>query len=215
MAERKAAFQKKRERVRRALRAVFDRIQGMNVAIHKKDVPSFVPTHIRNVESTQQFGVGRKRPLYKNILTTGITALKGMFEFVDKNDVRSLVVQDGTAIKNSVYSGGYGAIASITTDKRAGSPTVDQMFPVEWKKSIRSGAGLNATTDLPFWIGHIKAKGRFLDAVTIAAGKYLDIQSYDNNYSVAPYLQSLKPSTVTYSLGTGKVADVGLDKGFY
>ena len=185
MAERKEIFKKKRKRVRRALRAVFDRIQGMNVAIHKKDVPSFVPTHIRNVESTQQFGVGRKRPLYKNVLTSLITALKGMFEFTDENDARTLLLQDGTAIKKSAYSGGYGAVAAFgaSLDNRLGSATVNQMYPILWKRAVRSGAGVNAATDNPFHISHIDEKKRFHDNVTIAAGQYLEDQSLHQAYS--------------------------------
>ncbi|HUU53126.1 MAG TPA: hypothetical protein VMW44_00630, partial [Candidatus Bathyarchaeia archaeon] len=52
-----------RSRLKRSLRAVFDKVQGMNVAVHKNELPPYIPTEIINLESTQQFGVGRKRPL--------------------------------------------------------------------------------------------------------------------------------------------------------
>ena len=160
-----------RSRLKRSLRAVFDKVQGMNVAVHKNELPPYIPTEIINLESTQQFGVGRKRPLYKWVTQAGLTALKGMFEFVDKNAVRNLMLQDGTAIEKMVWTGSAYSSAGVSDLRTAGS-TVDQMYPVMWNFDLYSGAGVNASTDRPFYYAWIPPGKRYNKAETLVAYGY-------------------------------------------
>jgi len=159
---------------------VVDEHKGMNVHITPEKLPSYLYQKIHNLELSKKLGRMVKRKGYANILTTGLTTLKSMFEFVDRNDGRQILLQDGTGLEESVYSGGsYGAISAISNDERTAGSTVNQAYPEFYSNEIRSGAGLNASTDLPFWYGYI-SRNRFNDGVTITGGNYLDNQFYDS-----------------------------------
>ena len=163
-----------------------DQWGGQSSLIHKEKLPVALIQSIRNGILSKKLGVIKKRPRYANILTSGLTALNNMIEFVNQNDERILFIQDGTGVEKSIYSGGYGAIAAITNDERTGGSTINQIYPVLWRKELRSSAGMNAATDLPFWFGYIDAITRYPNATTpiaISAGRYLDIQFYNDAFT--------------------------------
>lgn len=156
-----------------------DKWWGVNTQIESEKKPIYVVEEQVNYELARKQGSLLRRKPYKNILTAGLTLLKNLFEFKNTNGDRQILIQDGTGLEESIYSGGaYQAITAIPNDERTGTPTVDQMYPVLYENVVRSGAGLNAATDLPFRYGYEAERKRFKDAVTIAAGKYLEDQGY-------------------------------------
>lgn len=187
-----------------------DRFEGMNNKIAGEKSPVYLFPKIVNLEFSSVDGHLRKRKGYAVLISTGLTALSNFVEFVDKNDSRQILLLDGTTLKEIPYSGGYGAVASITNDERTAGSTVNTFKPVKDRNEIRSGAGINASTDRPFWYGYIPERDRFNDAVTITAGRYLDEQDALNILKNCLIIEM----TNTTSDIVDKT-DAGLDQGYY
>ena len=190
-----------------------DQWGGQSSLIHKEKLPVALIQSIRNGILSKKLGVIKKRPRYANILTSGLTALNNMIEFVNQNDERILFIQDGTGVEKSIYSGGYGAIAAITNDERTGGSTINQIYPVLWRKELRSSAGMNASTDLPFWYGYIDAITRYPNStapIAISAGRYLDIQFYNDAFT-----DLFKSGVTDFGSYVSKVSNVGLTSNRY
>jgi len=173
----------------------------MSTLIEKSKLPAAVVQKIYNFELTKKFGVLKKRKGYGNVLTSGLTTLKSMLEFKDSNSNRVLFLQDDTSLEESVYSGGYGAIAAISNDERSASSTVDQLYPVEHNNVIRSGSGTGSNENA-IWLGRIPERKRYNDAVTITAGRYLTDQILNNALG----------SSKLWEQGGGTIAFVGMSK---
>ena len=187
--------------------------RGMANQVAKEKLPTWLYQKIHNLELSKKLGRMVKRGGYANVLTTGLTTLNGMKEFTDNNGGRQILLQDGTGLEESVYSAGaYGAIAAIANDEReAGvAPTVTQMYPVLHEKVLRSGAGIAATHDHPFWYGYKDAYDRFKNVAAppsqIAAGKYLDDQFYGGNL-FSSFM------SVTLAQSASQVASEGIPSG--
>jgi len=186
---------------------------GQSSLIQKEKLPVALVQSLRNGVLSKKLGVIKKRPRYADVLTTGLTDLKSMIEFINQNNERILLLQDGSDLERSIYSGGYGAIGAITNDERPGGSTIDQMYPSLWRKEIRSGAGLNAATDEPFWYGYIPARTRFPNAsssVAIAAGRYADRQFYNDAFT-----DLFKSGVTDFGSGASQVATTGLTSDTY
>ena len=185
--------------------------KGMATQIAHEKLPTYLYQKIHNLELSKKLGRMVKRGGYANVLTSGLTTLNGMKEFTDKNGGRQILLQDGTGLEESVYTGGaYSAISAIANDEREAvvAPTVTQMYPVLHENVLRSGAGIAATHDHPFWYGYNDAVTRFPNVgtpTTITAGKYLEDQIYKGKL-----LTSFLVFTPTG--GESKVADKGLLK---
>ncbi len=162
------------------------RFEGMSTIIAPEKQPPFLLQRIENMELMDKEGWLKKRKGYKKIITSGLTALNNMIEFVDKNDNRQILLLDGTTLKEIEYAAGagYGAVSAIANDERNSYATISEFHPVIVNQEIRSGAGLNGN-DSPIWYGYIPEKKRCLNSVTIAAGKYLT-QQYDKPYILQP-----------------------------
>lgn len=165
-----------------------DRHEGMSALIAKEKLPGYIYQKIHNLELSKKLGRLVKRRGYKVVQPlpgiAGFTDVKAVSEFVNRNDDRLLIAQDGTALKESVYSGGqYGNAAVIANDERTAGSTIDQAYPLVFSNELRSGAGISAAANRPFWYGYIEERKRFNDAVTITAGKYLDEQFYNDRIS--------------------------------
>ena len=191
--------------------------RGMSTLIEKAKLPSVLVQNQVNLELSKKLGILKKRQGYKNILTAGLTALNSMTEFVDDNDGRQVLIQDGTGLEESVYTASaYSAISAIANDKRTSGATINQIYPVLWRKELRSGAGMNAATDYPIWYGYLEQQKRFKDTTTIAAGKYLCDQSYkSSNGYISAYTQLIDFVNMTFALNATGFGTEGLDEGTY
>ena len=182
----------------------------MNV-VSTEDMPPYVFQKLINYEPNREIGTLTKRKGYYPYLT-GQSNLGNMKEWIDKNGGRQLFAKQSTAIKESVYAGGvYGALAAFTNDARTAGSTVNEIHPVIYEKAVRTGAGLNATTDLPMLAQYNDAVIRFPSVSlppTIAAGKYLENQFYDH------VLDSDFDTTV-YFKNASDLTDAGLTVGRY
>jgi len=192
--------------------------KGMGTQIAKEKLPTWLYQKIHNLELSKKLGRLVKRGGYANVLTTGLTALNGMKEFTDNNGGRQILLQDGTGLEESVYTGGaYGAIAALSgesNDERTASAQVTQMHPILHEKVLRSGASITHAKDYPFWYGYKDAVIRYPnsgDEETIAAGKYLEDQFYFGA------LNSLISITMTNSVSGGAATPSanGIDEGMY
>jgi hypothetical protein len=155
-----------------------DKIEGESAAIAKEDMPGYIVQKLENKRPAVKLGSAVSRDPYTNKITSGITTLQNMKEFTDANGDSRLVLIDNNTIRASVNSSGtYAATALITNDNRTSGSTVygSQTHPITFNNEIRSGAGLNASTDRPFWLGYIEERARYTD-VTVAAGEYLENQ---------------------------------------
>jgi len=154
---------------------------GMSQIIHKEKMPPYVFQVLRNYVPGKKLGALVKRNGYANILTSGLGSyIVNIIEFTDKNGTRQLVIvyDDGGTkyIKESIYSAGYQALTVLLNYRTSGS-TINTFFPVLHDNIIRSGSGLNASTDRPVWYGYLDAVTLFprsgLATYPISAGKYL------------------------------------------
>ena len=187
------------------------KFDGESSRVSKEDSPPYLFQKVENWRPSNIAGSLVKRTPYTNILTSGITSLQNMKEFQDANGGIQLVTVDNNAIEESVYSSGYGALAAPSNDERTSGKTVygTQSHPIAFNNELRSGAGVNAATDYPFWYGYIAETKRFNDAVTITAGKYLDNQVY------ATPLKYLTNYSLSLDVFESKVTDTGAAEGNY
>lgn len=155
--------------------------QGIGGLISPENIPPYMFQKLINWEPAIEIGTLKKRNPYANVIT-GQTNLTEMAEVIDKNGSRLLVIQKGTNIYTSVYSGGsYGALTQVDTggtDLRhypGETPNIYRLRPHVFQKVLRSGAGLDDTSNIPIWYGYIDAQTRFPDATSqsISAGRYL------------------------------------------
>lgn len=151
---------------------------GLSTLMSKDNLPIRVAQEIVNLRPGHILGRAVKRKPYTNVLTSGLTSLKSLHEFKNKNDERLLVIMDGNTMERSVYSGGYGAIGSISNDERTAGSTIDgdNFLPTIANNELRSGAGISSATERPLWYGYTAAKNRYNSASTISAGRYLEDQ---------------------------------------
>ena len=199
----------------RFLEIVYDFFRGMSSFIAPEKLPKTILEVIENYELMLQLGNLKKRRGYENILTTGLTTLKAMIEFVNSNDDRLLVVQDGTGIKESIYSAFYGGITAITNDERTAGSTVDQAYPLVHNNEIRSPAGIGSDNYRPFWYGYIEAATRFNGEASIAAGKYLT-EKFPNTFFTDGDDGDLELAfTVHNQSGGSHLSGGGVDAGYY
>ena len=192
--------------------------QGMNARIAKEKLPVVLFPKIVNLEMTQIEGYLRTRKGYKNIITSGLTALSNMTEFVDKNGTREIVLLDGSTLKRIPYSAGYGAVAAITNDERTAGATINTFKPVNKYSELRSGAGVNAATDYPMWYGYIKERDRFNGAETISADDYLDEQYNKDalaNLTTLPYTTGFGKGAFGATAHASRATGLGLDESYY
>jgi len=189
-----------------------NKFEGMSTQIAEEKHPAVLFKRIINGELVRTEGWIRKRRGYSNVLTTGITALKNMTEFVDSNKNRQILMLDGTTLKESVYSGGtYGAVATIASanDKRSVGSTISAFNPNKEGGIIRSGAGIAAASERPIWYGYIPARDRFNAAVTVPAGKYLTDQRYHHataSVNIDPFFITSDYGAHVSELAGGEVA---------
>jgi len=188
-----------------------DKYDGISTFVSKEDRKIEVMQSLINLRHGKILGRAAKRGGYSSILSSGLTTLKRMIEFKNKNASTLLMVMDGNTLKESVYSGGYGAIGAIANDERTAGSTIDgdNFNPIIVNKEMRSGAGISASTQLPVWYGYIAARDRFNGAETIAAGKYLDEQ-YRAESDFYTSFMSLSPQNVA-----GQISGSGLTTGKY
>lgn len=185
---------------------------GMSTFVSKEDRQIEVLQEARNLRFNHKLGRLVKRHGYNNEIVSSLTSLKNMVEFKNKNSQVLMMLMDGNTLEESVYSAGnYGAIGSITNDERTAGSTIDgdNFNPIIVNKELRSGAGITADTQRPIWYGYIAERDRFNGAETIAAGRYLDEQSYKDK------LQTLFHANSTISEFESQVSGKGLDAGYY
>jgi hypothetical protein len=156
----------------------------MNNRISGEKIPEYLFPLLSNLEGSTKDGQLRKRKGYAVIKNSGITALSNMVEFVDRNGGRQVLLLDGTTLKEMPYSSGYGAVAAISNDERTSGSTVNTFKPVKDRDEIRSGVGVDASTDRPIWYGYIPARSRQNSNSSISAGKYLAEQLVEKNSDV-------------------------------
>ena len=164
--------------------------QGVMNMFSPENLPPYIFQKLINYEIAHEIGKLKKRDGYGEVIT-GQTGLTEMKELVAKNGARLLGIQKDTSFYESVYSGGsYGALSRVdlqSNDYRyqypyypgAGTePSIYRMYPHVYQYILRSGAGINAVTDLPIWYGYIDAQTRYPDATSesIAAGRYMTEQ---------------------------------------
>ena len=186
--------------------------QGVSSFIADENKPVYLFKNLVNLEPAVTFGRLQKRKGYADLIT-GETGLSNMAEFVDKNDGRQIFAKRSTAIRESVYSGGsYGAFAAVSNDERTLLSTVNEIHPVVFERVLRTGAGLNASTDLPMHFAYQDAITRFPndDPVAIAAGKYLSDQFLDSALTNLVEMSSF-PTSFTIT----KTGSSGPGAGFY
>ena len=179
--------------------------KGMATQIAHEKLPIYLYQKIHNLELSKKIGRMVKRGGYTNVLTSGLTALKGMKEFTDSNGGRQILLQDGTGLEESVYTAGaYVASSAISLDERTASKQVTQMYPVLHEEVLRSGAGITSANDHAFWYGYL-SRDRCNDLVTIVDGKYLDNQFVNSKMTtlVSNFIQ-------TYLKYDGSMTDEGI-----
>ena len=179
--------------------------QGVMNIIAPENLPPYVFQKLINYEIAHEIGTLKKRPGYEEIIT-GETTLAEMLEWIDKNGGRQLFIQKGTTIRESVYSGGaYGALAAFTNDERTAGSTTYRVYPVFYEKKIRTGAGINAATDLPMIAYYTDARSRFPNATAAAipAGKYLSDQFMNDSVGEILFPNSINPHTILKTGETG------------
>lgn len=182
---------------------------GITTAVSKEDRKVELLQTLVNLRHGKIRGRAVKRGGYSSILSSGLTTLKRMIEFKNKNASTLLMVMDGNTLKESVYSAGYGAIGAIANDERTGSASIDgdNFNPIIVNKEMRSGAGISAATQLPLWYGYIATRNIFNGGSSVTAGKYLDDQDYSTKFA----------ANIDIALGVhaaGKTS-AGLDAGYY
>jgi hypothetical protein len=173
-------------------------MQGVSNFIADENKPIFIFKNLVNLEPARTYGRLRKRPGYGNIIT-GQTGLTDMIEVINRNDERILGIQKSVNFYESVYSGGYGALAQVdgvaAKDFRyhypydaqgnvsANPPTIYDLRQNVFERVIRSGAGLDDVDNIPIWYGYIDEQVRYADATskTLAAGRYLCEQLLHTN----------------------------------
>lgn len=182
---------------------------GVTTAISKEDRKIELLQTLINLRHGKILGRAVKRGGYSSILSSGLTTLKRMIEFKNKNASTLLMVMDGNTLKESVYSGGYGAIGAIANDERTASSTIDgdNFNPIIVNKEMRSGAGISASTQRPVWYGYIAERDRFNAAITISADKYLTNQYYALSLGF--------PSITSFDVIASSVSGEGLAAGNY
>lgn len=159
------------------------RFDGVSTLIAKEDRPIAVMESLINLRPHHILGRAIKRDGYSSKLTTGLTDAKRILEFENKNSEQVLAVMDGDTFKESINtSGSYSALATPSNDERTSGSTIngDCFHPIIVNKELRAGAGNSASTQRPLWFGYISNRNRFADAVTITAGRYLDLQCYSS-----------------------------------
>jgi len=157
------------------MKVLLNNFAGMFSRIAKEKAPVFFMRELVNLRTSSIEGRLDSRKGAKALISAGITALANLAEFTDKGGNRQIVLLDGSSLRESAYSGGsYGAVGAIASDERSSGATVNEFNPVVNRKELRSGAGVNASTDLPFWYGYIPARSRFNSVESISAGLYLD-----------------------------------------
>lgn len=186
---------------------------GITTVLSKEDRPVELLQTLVNLRPNHILGRAVKRGGYASLLSTGITALKWIKEFKNKNDTALLMIQDGNTLKESVNtSGSYAAVGSISNDERTAGSTIDgdSFLPVIINKELRSGVGISAATQRPIWYGYIAARNRFNSAVTISAERYLDEQDARSVFKDEIIIEmSDTPSDIADKTGAG------LDEGYY
>jgi len=200
-------------------RLVYDNFDGMITRIAPEKQPASILQLLHNYELAQIEGHLRKRKLTKALLTVGgaTPSVQNIAEFVDANGGRVLVINDAgnSSLKESIYSGGYGAAAAISNDERGGG-TITALFPVTDFKELRSGCGVGNSTDYPIWYGYIPERDRFNGAITITAGRYIEQQEYRELYDFgADPTGSDPPFYVDIGLETVDKTGIGLAAGTY
>jgi hypothetical protein len=136
-------------------------MEGEASYVAPEDSPPYIFQKLENLRPAIKIGSAISRDPYTNVIYGGdpvqLSAFQTMKEFKDSNDGINLVIIDNDGIEESVYSAGYGTVAAIANDKRTASSTIygDECNPVTFHDELRAGAGLNASTDRPFWYGYI------------------------------------------------------------
>jgi len=160
---------------------VFEKLDGMLTILAQEKKPLYLFTKIVNWQIAEKIGRFIKRKPYANKKTTSsdsnLTNIKGMVEYTNKSDATELVVQTGTSLRKLVVTAGtYAnstAISGSGQDERTSGSTMNTYYPLSIHKSIRSGAGITASTQRPWWYGYIYPQNRFNDNTSIVGNSFL------------------------------------------
>ena len=186
-------------------RITLDNFKGISTLFSTDSGPIAVLRTLINLRPDVKLGSLVKRGGYTSKLAAGLTSLKQILEFENKNGETLLMLMDGNTLEESVNtSGSYASVSAISNDERTAGSTIDGdcFSPVVVNKEIRAGAGNSASTERPIWYGYHGSKSRYNSAVSVSDGRYLDLQDYKGIIK-STFLSDVNPSVGSNTNSSG------------
>jgi len=201
------------------MKLLFTQISGRSGLIASEKLPSSMFVELINWELSENLQNLVKRKPYLQLLGNQYPVY-GAIDWTDQDGTNGIVaLKEQGGVKSFSYYGRNGATydppVSFANDDRTAGSTINEMHPRQVYNAIRSGAGLNASTDRPFIIYKLKDRKRIYDpisdvhGVNFTNGVYVDEQIYDGKLGHLLSPTSAYPSQISLAPGCQAYTETG------